>query len=297
VPGAGTMDGMTTVAFLGTGIMGLPMAANLARAGHDVRAWNRTRAKAEPLVAEGATVVASPGEAVAGAEVVVTMLADGPTVAEVFAAAGVAPGTLWLQTSTVGIKWAGKLAEAAERAGVVFVDCPVTGTKIPAEQAKLQVLAAGPDEVHERAAAVFDAIAVTTRWLGTTPGTATRLKLVMNGWVLALTNATAESIALAGALGIDPALFFDVMTGTGFDVGYARMKGPLMLSGDYPASFPASLAAKDARLVVEAAGDEIDVAGAKAALAHLEAAVSAGHGEEDMAVLYRAVTKEARNAD
>jgi 3-hydroxyisobutyrate dehydrogenase len=288
------MDGMTTVAFLGTGIMGLPMAANLARAGHDVRAWNRTRAKAEPLVAEGATVVASPGEAVAGADVVVTMLADGPTVAEVFAAAGAAPGTLWLQTSTVGIEWIGKLAETANRAGVVFVDCPVMGTKIPAEQAKLQVLAAGPDEVRERAAAVFDAIASTTRWLGPVPGTASRLKLVMNGWVVALTNATAESLALARALDLDPALFFDVMTGTGLDVGYSRMKGPLMLSGDYPASFPASLAAKDARLVVEAAGDAIDVAGAKAALAHLEAAVAAGHGEEDMAVLYRAVTKEAQ---
>jgi 3-hydroxyisobutyrate dehydrogenase len=287
------MDGMTTVAFLGTGIMGLPMAANLARTGHDVRAWNRTRAKAEPLAAEGAAVVDSPGEAVAGADVVVTMLADGPTVAEVFATAGVAPGTLWLQTSTVGIEWVAKLAEAAERAGVVFVDCPVMGTKVPAEQAKLQVLAAGPDEARERAEPVFDAISSTTRWLGTTPGTASRLKLVMNGWVLALTNATAESLALAGALGLDPELFFDVMTGTSFDVGYSRMKGPLMLSGDYPASFPASLAAKDARLVVEAAGDAIDVAGAKAALAHLEAVVAAGHGDEDMAVLYRAVTKDA----
>ncbi|MDT8914033.1 NAD(P)-dependent oxidoreductase [Amycolatopsis sp. PS_44_ISF1] len=282
---------MTTIAFLGTGIMGRPMAANLARAGHEVRAWNRTRAKAEPLAAEGATVFGSAREAVDGAEIVVTMLADGPTVAEVIAGAGLAPGTLWLQTSTVGIEWAGRLAGAAERAGVAFVDCPVMGTRLPAERAELQVLAAGPAEVRERAAPVFDAIGVRTRWLGPEPGTATRLKLVMNGWVLALTNATAESLALAGALGVDPESFFDVMTGTTFDVGYARMKGPLMLSGDYPASFPAALAAKDARLVVEAAGDEVDLAGAKAALAHLEAVVEAGHGEEDMAVLYRAVAK------
>ncbi|MEV8614843.1 NAD(P)-dependent oxidoreductase [Amycolatopsis sp. NPDC051373] len=283
---------MTTVAFLGTGIMGHPMAANLVRAGVSLRVWNRTRGKAEPLAADGATVADTPAEAAAGADVLVTMLSDGPTVAEVFAAAEVKAGTVWLQMSTVGTEWIATLAEAAEKAGVVFVDCPVMGTKVPAEQAQLQVLAAGPDDVHETAAPIFDAVGSRTRWLGTEPGTATRLKLVMNAWVLALTNGTAESLALARALGVDPQLFFDVMEGTGFDVGYARMKGPLMLSGDYPTSFPAAMAAKDARLVVEAAGDAVDVAGAAATLAHLQAAVDAGHGEEDMAVLYRAVAKQ-----
>ncbi|QRP43845.1 NAD(P)-dependent oxidoreductase [Amycolatopsis sp. FDAARGOS 1241] len=284
---------MTTVAFLGTGIMGHPMAKNLVRSGVELRVWNRTRGKAEPLAEDGATVAGTPAEAAAGADVFVTMLADGLTVADVFAAANVAPGTVWLQMSTVGVEWVGKLAELAKAADVVFVDAPVMGTKVPAEQAQLQVLAAGPDDAHKKADAVFGAVGSNTRWLGTEPGTATRLKLVMNAWVLALTNATAESLALARALGVDPQLFFDVMTGTGFDVGYARMKGPLMLDGDYPASFPATLAAKDARLVVEAAGDAIDVAGTAATLAHLQAAVDAGHGEEDMAVLYRAVAKEA----
>ncbi|MFI5608156.1 NAD(P)-dependent oxidoreductase [Amycolatopsis sp. NPDC051903] len=283
---------MTTVALLGTGIMGHPMAKNLVRSGVALRVWNRTRGKAEPLAEDGATVAGTPAEAAEGADVLVTMLADGPTAAEVFTAANVAPGTVWLQMSTVGVEWVGKLAELAKAADVVFVDSPVMGTKVPAEQAQLQVLAAGPDDVHEKADLVFGAIGSNTRWLGVEPGTATRLKLVMNAWVLALTNATAESLALARALGVDPQLFFDVMTGTGFDVGYARMKGPLMLNDDYPASFPAALAAKDARLVVEAAGDAIDVAGAAATLAHLQAAVDAGHGEEDMAVLYRAVAKE-----
>ncbi|MBB4684680.1 NAD(P)-dependent oxidoreductase [Amycolatopsis jiangsuensis] len=285
---------MSTVAFLGTGIMGRPMAGHLVRAGLDVRAWNRTAAKAEPLAAEGATVAASPREAADGADVLVTMLADGPVVAEAFDAAAPAPGTLWLQTSTVGTEWVSRLAETAADAEVPFVDCPVMGTKVPAEQAQLQILAAGPDDVHERAEPVFGAIGSRTRWLGTEPGTATRLKLVMNAWVLALTNATGESLALAKALGVDPQLFFDVMEGTAFDVGYARMKGPLMLSGDYPASFPTSLAAKDAALVVEAAGEAADVSGVGAALAHLRAAAEAGHGEDDMAALYEAIVRDGR---
>ncbi|WP_027927363.1 NAD(P)-dependent oxidoreductase [Amycolatopsis benzoatilytica] len=283
---------MTTVAFLGTGIMGRPMAANLARAGLDVRAWNRTRAKAEPLAAEGVAVAGSAAEAVEGADLLVTMLADGPTVAEVFSGLALSPGTAWLQTSTVGIDWIGRLSEAAAAAGVPFVDCPVMGTKVPAEQAQLQVLAAGPEELRDRATPVFDAIGSRTRWLGAEPGIATRLKIVMNAWILTLTNGTGESLALARALGVDPELFFDVMAGTGFDVPYARMKGPMMLAGDYPASFPASLAAKDARLVVEAAGDQIDVAGAAAALAHLEAAVERGHGDDDMAAVYEGIVKK-----
>ncbi|MEU5264357.1 NAD(P)-dependent oxidoreductase [Amycolatopsis sp. NPDC021455] len=279
-----------TVAFLGTGIMGAPMAANIAKAGLDVRVWNRTREKAEPL-ADVATVAESAASAAEGADILVTMLADGPAVAEAFEGASPASGTLWLQMSTVGLDWTDRLAATAEKAGVVFVDAPVLGTRQPAEQAQLQVLASGPEEARPKATPVFDAVGMKTQWLGPA-GRGSRLKLVMNAWVLALTNGTAESLALAGALGIDPALFLETIKGGGLDVGYAHVKGSAMLSGDYPAAFPAGLAAKDARLVVEAAADDVDVAGAKAVLAHLEAAVEAGHGDEDMAALYRAVVKE-----
>ncbi|GAB3142165.1 NAD(P)-dependent oxidoreductase [Amycolatopsis stemonae] len=270
--------------------MGAPMAANIAKAGLDVRVWNRTRAKAEPL-ADVATVADSAAEAADGADVLVTMLADGPAVAEAFEAASPASGTLWLQMSTVGLDWTDRLAAAAEKAGAVFVDAPVLGTRQPAEQAQLQVLASGPEEARPKATPVFDAVAVKTQWLGPA-GQGSRLKLVLNAWVLALTNGTAESLGLARALGIDPALFLETIKGGGLDVGYAHVKGGAMLSGEFPAAFPAGLAAKDARLVVAAAGDDVDVAGARAALAHLEAAVEAGHGDEDMAVLYRAVLKE-----
>ncbi|QKV79557.1 NAD(P)-dependent oxidoreductase [Amycolatopsis sp. Hca4] len=278
-----------TVAFLGTGIMGAPMAANIAKAGLDVRVWNRTREKAEPL-AEVATVAGSPSAAAEGADVLVTMLADGPAVAEAFEAASPASGTLWLQMSTVGLDWTDRLAALAEKAGVVFVDAPVLGTRQPAEQAQLLVLGSGPEEARPAATPVFDAVGMRTIWLGPA-GRGSRLKLVMNAWVLALTNATAESLGLAKALGLDPALFLETIEGGGLDVGYAHVKGGAMLAGEYPPAFPAGLAAKDARLVVEAAGDEVDLAGAKAVLAHLEAALEAGHGDEDMAALYRAVVK------
>ncbi|WP_290060266.1 NAD(P)-dependent oxidoreductase [Amycolatopsis solani] len=278
-----------SVAFLGTGIMGAPMAANIAKAGLGVRVWNRTRAKAEPL-ADVATVAHSAASAAEGADTLVTMLADGPAVAEAFEAASPAPGTLWLQMSTVGLDWTDRLAAAAEKAGVVFVDAPVLGTRQPAEQAQLQVLASGPEEARPKATPVFDAVAVKTQWLGPA-GQGSRLKLVMNAWVLALTNGTAESLGLAAALGVEPSRFLETIKGGGLDAGYAHVKGAAMLSGEYPPSFPAGLAAKDARLVVEAAGDDVDGAGARAAQSHLEAAVEAGHGEEDMAVLYRAVLK------
>ncbi|WP_206788765.1 NAD(P)-dependent oxidoreductase [Amycolatopsis sp. MtRt-6] len=278
-----------TVAFLGTGIMGAPMAANIAKAGLDVRVWNRTRAKAEPL-SDVAAVAGSAAEAADGADVLVTMLADGPAVASAFEAASPASGMLWLQMSTVGLDWTDRLAAMAEKAGVVFVDAPVLGTRQPAEQAQLLVLGSGPEEARPAATPVFDAVGMRTIWLGSA-GRGSRLKLVMNAWVLALTNATAESLGLARALGLDPALFLETIKGGGLDVGYAHVKGGAMLAGEFPPAFPAGLAAKDARLVVEAAGDEVDVAGARAVLAHLEAAVAAGHGDEDMAALYRAVLK------
>ncbi len=269
--------------------MGAPMAANIAKAGLDVRVWNRTRAKAEPL-ADVASVADSAASAADGADILVTMLADGPAVASAFEAASPASGTLWLQMSTVGLDWTDRLAATAEKAGVVFVDAPVLGTRQPAEQAQLQVLASGPEEARPKATPVFDAVGLKTLWLGPAGG-GSRLKLVMNAWVLALTNATAESLGLARALSLDPALFLQTIEGGGLDVGYAHVKGKAMLAGEYPASFPAGLAAKDARLVVEAAGEDVDVAGARAVLAHLEAAVEAGHGDEDMAALYRAVLK------
>jgi 3-hydroxyisobutyrate dehydrogenase len=238
------------IAFLGTGIMGAPMARNIAQAGHDVTVWNRTREKAEAV--DGAAVAGSPSDAVAGAEVVVTMLADGDAVEAVWnsCADAVDDGALWWQASTVGIEATDRLSAAAT---VPYVDAPVLGTKQPAEEAKLTVLASGPAEALDRLAPVIDAVAAKTVRLGEA-GEGTRAKLVLNHWVLALTTATAETIGVARSLGIDPQLYLDVISGAPMDSPYAQLKGKLMLDDAVcdAVSFPLRLARKDARLVVEA---------------------------------------------
>lgn len=274
----------TTVAVLGTGIMGLPMAMNLHAAGLKVRAWNRTPEKARPLAGHGAEIADSPERAAEGADFVLTMLADGPAV-EGVADVVLSSGAVWIQSSTIGAEWADRFADAAGKAGVAYVDAPVLGTKQPAEEGKLVVLASGPEDLRERCAPVFDAIGARTLWVGPA-GTASRLKLVANAWVLALTNATAESIALAEALGLDPRLFLEAISGGSLDVPYAHLKGGAMISREFPLSFATRHAAKDARLVLEAVGERPDLGAARAALAHLEAAADAGHADDDMATVY-----------
>ena len=136
----------TTVAVLGTGIMGSGMARNLVGAGMDVTVWNRSPDRARPLADAGARVATDAAEAVAGADVVVTMLYDVESVTQVmeWALPAMAPGAVWVQSSTVGLQGTQKLAELAAQHDVGFVDAPVLGTKAPAEQGTLTVLASGP---------------------------------------------------------------------------------------------------------------------------------------------------------
>ncbi len=279
----------TTVALLGTGIMGAGMARSMAREGLSVRAWNRSRAKAQPLAGDGITVAGTPGEAVAGADVVVTMLFDAGSIAAVLDEVDAPAGTLWLQTSTVGVDGAERLAAVAEKRGWRYVDSPVLGTKQPAEQGKLVVLASGPDDARADAAPVFDAIGSRTLWVGPA-GSGSRLKLVVNAWVQVLTVGTAQSIALARALGVDPAYFLEAIEGSPTDSPYAHIKGAAMLAGEFPTSFSVDGAAKDARLIATAAGSAgIDTALVDAAAAAFARAVEKGHGEADMAAVIRAV--------
>lgn len=277
----------TTVAVLGTGIMGAPMAANLAAAGHRVRVWNRTLDKARPLAERGAEVAGSPAEAVRDADFVLTMLSDGPAVREVVEdlLPSLREDAVWIQASTIGAEWADNLAALAEKAGVAYADAPVLGTKQPAEEGKLVVLASGPDEVLDRCEPVFGAVGARTMRVGAA-GAGSRLKLAANAWVLNLTNATAESVALAQSLGVDPKLFLEAISGGALDVPYAHLKGGAMISGEYPLSFAARHAAKDARLVLDAVGTHPVLGAVRAALANLERAIGDGHGEEDMAALY-----------
>jgi 3-hydroxyisobutyrate dehydrogenase len=279
-----------TVALLGTGTMGAGMARNLAAAGLPLRVWNRTRDKAEPLAEVGATVAGSPAEAVRGADVVVTMLYDADSVASALEEAGeaLAEGTVLVQQSTVGVAGSERLGELAGRLGLVYVDAPVLGTKKPAQDGALVVLASGPEDVHERLAPVFDAIGSRTLWVGPA-GTASRLKLVANAWVLSVLEGIAQSVSLAQALDLDPRLFLDAVQGGAMDAPYVQLKGKAMLAGDFTPSFSVDGAAKDADLIVAAA----ESAGAEAAVVdvarhYLRRASDEGHGAEDMAATFLA---------
>ena len=252
------MAGEKTIAVLGAGgVMGLPIARNLAHAGFEVRAWNRSREKTEPLTDDGVEVVASPAEAAEGAGVVLTILSDAEAVIGVMAGTG---GTLsamgeeaiWIQASTIGEQGTERCIALAVERGIAFVDSPVLGTKAPAEQGKLVVLASGRDEDRDRAAPIFDVIGARTMWVGEA-GKGTLLKLVSNTWILALVEGSAEAIALAEGVGLDPKLLLEAVAGGALDLPYLQMKGTAIMERNFEPSFRLALAAKDARLVEETA--------------------------------------------
>lgn len=279
------------VAVLGTGIMGAGMARNLVRDGFDVSVWNRTRSKAEPLGDDGARVAGSPAEAVDGAEIVVTMLFDAGAVATTMREA--LPATLgdavWAQMATVGIAGTEHLVDLADEHGIGFVDAPVLGTRQPAEEGKLVVLASGSRELEARVAPVFDAVGTRTSWVGEDPGTASRLKLAVNAWIQTITVATAQSVALARDLGLDPQLFLDTISGSATDSPYAHLKGKAMIAGEFPPAFGLDGAVKDSDLIVTAmreAGTEPVLM--EAVLSQFRRAAEAGHGGEDMASVVHA---------
>lgn len=281
-----------TVALLGTGIMGSGMARNLLAAGIEVRVWNRSREKAEPLADDGATVVDTPAEATDGADFLLTMLADADVTEEVIGEDGVLSGLtdggIWLQTATVGAVGNERLAEIAKEQDVPYVDAPVLGTKQPAEQGQLIVLASGPEDVRQKCDPVFEAVGAKTMWLGEA-GAGSNLKLVVNNWIVGLLGALAETISLARATGVDPEDFLETIEGGPLNLPYAQMKGQMMIEEDFPTSFSAKLARKDVGLVLESANAEgLHLGFAEAVAARFDQAIEAGHGEEDMAAIFEA---------
>ncbi|MBA3423999.1 MAG: NAD(P)-dependent oxidoreductase [Rubrobacteraceae bacterium] len=285
-------NGTTVAAVLGTGIMGAAMARNLVSAGMEVRVWNRTREKAEPLAKSGATVADSPTEAAEGADFLLTMLPDADITVEAVgdgALGALSEDGVWLQTGTVGIEGNDRLAALAGEAGVAYVDAPVLGTREPAEQGQLIVLASGPEEAREQCEPVFDAIGSKTLRLGAA-GAGSRLKLVTNNWIAGLLGVLGETMAFAETLGVDPERFLEVIEGGPLNAPYAQMKGRMMIEEDFPPSFSLKLARKDVDLMLEAARAEgLRLALTEAVAQRYDDAIAAGHGEEDMAAVYEAV--------
>jgi 3-hydroxyisobutyrate dehydrogenase len=244
--------------------MGFPMARNLARAGFTVHAWNRTREKAEPLSKDGAEIASTPAEAAEGASVILTMLADTDAVIEAvdgdrgaFTAlppatgSGTVDGVIWLQMSTIGEAGTERCADLAGQRRIPFADAPVLGTRQPAEERKLVIMASGAATLRNRLQPIFDALGHKTLWVGEA-GAGSQLKLVANSWLLAVVEGGAETIALAEGLGLDPHLLFEAIDGGPLDLPYLRMKGKSMMERDFTPAFRLKLAAKDAALVEEA---------------------------------------------
>jgi 3-hydroxyisobutyrate dehydrogenase len=289
-PGTAEAD-RPVIAFLGTGRMGGPMAANLASAGFPVRAWNRTSSHTATATAQGAAVAATPAEAVEGAAVVITMLADGPATDQVLSGTdGFArtrpPGLIWAQMGTIGLEWTTRLARTAGENDIAYADAPVSGSQGPAEAGDLVILASGPDEARDALTPAFDVLGRDTFWLGPA-GNGTRAKLVFNSWLADLTEATAENLAFAHRLGLDPAAVVDVLQSTPLGSPYAVQKARAMLAGDFAPAFALKHAIKDAELAVQAAqasGARLELTNALIPRWHTTA--DEGHAEEDLAAVY-----------
>jgi 3-hydroxyisobutyrate dehydrogenase len=282
---------MTSVAVLGTGIMGAGMARSLLREGHEVTVWNRSTEKAKPLADDGARVADDAGDAVAGADVVITMLFDTDAVAQTMqpVLSRFREGAVWVQTSTVGIEGTDRLAALARDAGVDYLDVPMLGTKAPAENGQLVVLASGPSSLRDRVQPVFDAIGSRTQWVSETVGDASRLKLAVNAWIGVVVNGVAQSIALARGLGLDPQQFLDAVGGGALDAPYVQLKGKAMIDGDYTPSFELDGVIKDTDLIHAALREAgVDATLATAVRDRLGVASDDGHGQKDMSAVVHA---------
>jgi 3-hydroxyisobutyrate dehydrogenase len=283
------MTDQPTVALLGTGTMGAGMARAVAAAGLPLRVWNRTTERAEPL-ADVATVAPTVADAVDGADLVVTMLFDADAVAATMeeARGHLGPDTVWVQQSTVGLEGTQRLVALAADLGVAFVDAPVLGTKKPAADGTLVVLASGPEELRERVQPHLDAVGSRTLWVGEA-GAGSRLKLAANAWVFTVVEGVAESLALARDLGVDPRLFLETVKGGALDSPYVQLKGAAMLDDELDPAFALSVALKDVDLILAAAdGAGVELGVMPGIRAHFSRAVEQGYGGLDMAATYRA---------
>ena len=279
---------MTRAAVLGTGIMGSAMARNLLAAGLPTTVWDRSAAVTAQLARAGAQVAASAADAVRDARVVVTMLPTPDVVHDVIfdggAAGEFADGAVWAQMGTIGVA---ATAEIASRLGrlrpdVMFVDAPVSGSKGPAENGQLLILASGPSEAQAITGPVFSAIGRKTVWLGGA-GAGSRMKLVVNAYMSVLIEGVAEALELATQLGIDTAMLAEAIEGGPLDAPIADAKLHKMERADYAPEFPLQWALKDVDLAIGAApGATLPLLAALSR--QWRSIVDAGHGREDVSV-------------
>ena len=275
-----------TVAVLGAGIMGSAMTRNLVAAGFDTLVWDRSPQATGPLADAGARVAASAPDAVRDAGIVITMLPTADVVESVIfdggAADAFADGCVWAQMGTIGVEGTLRIGErlALKRPDVMFVDAPVSGSKGPAEQGQLLILASGPAAAADALRAVFDVLGRKTVWLGQA-GHGSQVKLVVNAYMSILIEGVAETMELADRLGIGHQQLAEAIEGGPLDAPIADAKLHKMDQRDYTAEFPLEWALKDVDLAISAApGDAPPLLAALSRQWH--AAVAAGHGREDI---------------
>lgn len=248
-----------SVALLGLGLMGRPMALNVARAGHPLVVWNRTRARAEELAASapGVRVAATPQEAVAQAGVSLTMVSDPPALEEVLwgahgALAGLPSGSLLIDSSTVSPALARRAVAACKERGADFLDAPVTGGTWGAEKGELVFMVGGDAAVVERARPVLGTMGKRIFHLGP-HGAGQTIKLAMNMLLALEVGALAEALALVRASGIEGEKLVEVMQSSMARAAVLDIKAPLILKDEFAPSFPLRLMHKDLGLALELA--------------------------------------------
>jgi 3-hydroxyisobutyrate dehydrogenase-like beta-hydroxyacid dehydrogenase len=273
------------VAFLGLGIMGSRMAANLRAAGHDVVVWNRTREKADAV---GEPVAATPAEAARSAEVVVSMVVDGPQVEALLlgedgAAGGAQAGTLFVDMSTISPQTARSVAERLAERGMAFLDAPVTGSSPAAESGTLTIMAGGAASDFERAKPLFEAMGEVVLHVGET-GQGQMLKLVNNSVAAANAVTLAQALVVAKATGVDLDALAQVMAVGSGGSKMADLKTGPMRAHDYATLFKTAHMLKDVRHCLEE-GQAAGVPFPAAAVAReiLSGAVGRGYGDQDFA--------------
>jgi 3-hydroxyisobutyrate dehydrogenase-like beta-hydroxyacid dehydrogenase len=245
--------------FIGLGNMGLPMARNLLKAGHEVTVYNRTRERAESLRTEGATIADQAADA-CGSDVLITMLADDQAMRAVVVGEQLIPklaaGAVHVSMSTISVALAQELTRAHAQAGNRFISAPVFGRPEAAEAAKLAVVAAGPAKMIERCQPLFDAMGQCTFIVGEEPFNANTVKLAGNFLILSVIESLGEAYALLRKSGIAPEKFLEIMTSTLFAAPVYKTYGNLIAKEQFvPPGFKLPLGLKDVSLVLAAAAD------------------------------------------
>jgi 3-hydroxyisobutyrate dehydrogenase len=279
------------VAFLGLGIMGSRMAANLRRAGFELTVWNRTRSRAEAFAAEhGAAVAATPAQAAVESDAVITMVVDGPQVEHVLLGKegvvhGARPNTLCIDCSTIGPSWTRRIAAALARSSVSFVDAPVTGSSPRAEDGTLTIMAGASAEDFERARPLLEAMGSLVVHAGPV-GHGQIVKIINNAVAATNTAVVGEALLLAKRAEVDLDALVQVMAAGSGGSTMLELKAPAMRSHDFSTLFKLDHMLKDVRLCLEE-GQAVGAPFQFAALTReiLSAAAGRGLGDADFAAL------------